>query len=127
MQAEQGRGLQVLKRLANDALERIPRDDARSFIDAMTAEQFADALSAMSAAGVATDGESGGNLFYESASTRIREADRRIAELERELEETRPLSASQLAAEHGVPPPTVPYPTRAKRSRASQPRKAVRR
>lgn len=71
MTPEQGRGMQVLKRLADDALERMPRDEAQSFIDGMSNPDFAEALKALSAGGVAANGQSGGNLFYESAATRI--------------------------------------------------------
>lgn len=85
MTPEQGRGMQALKRLANDALERLPREEARSFIDAMTAVEFADSIEAMSDAGRATDGETGGNIFYESAAARVRAADKYIAELERKV------------------------------------------
>lgn len=110
MQAEQGRGLKVLKQLAHDALNRLPRDEARSFIDAMSADEFADALVAVSAAGVAADGETGGNLFYESAATRIRAAFARIDQLERGPKPfPQPLTNTELMEAQGLKAPEVVY------------------
>ena len=70
MTTEEGRGLQVLRRLLNGALERMPREDARSFIDALEHDELAALLDVMSAAGQATG--TGGNLFYESCASRLR-------------------------------------------------------
>jgi hypothetical protein len=67
--------------------------------------EFADALSAMSAAGVATDGETGGNLFYESAATRIRAAGLAIDELKAENERLKlaqPMSIHELMKTQGL-------------------------
>lgn len=74
MTPQQGKGMQVLFRLANNALEQMPRDEALGYIDALTNEQLADFMEASSAAGVATG--TGGNLFYESAAARLRGSER---------------------------------------------------
>lgn len=71
MTPEHGRGLQALRKLADDAIKRMPREDARSFIDSLQHEELADLMDAASAAGVATG--TGGNLFYESAAARLRD------------------------------------------------------
>lgn len=70
MTPSQGRGVRALVVLASDALERMNRDDARSFIDGLSDEELADVMDAASAASVAAG--STGNLFYESAAARLR-------------------------------------------------------
>lgn len=61
-------------------LERLPRDDARSFIDLLEHEEAADVAEALSSAGVATG--SGGNLLYETLAPRVRTLVRYEAEID---------------------------------------------
>jgi hypothetical protein len=82
------------------------RDEAASFIDAMPSVEFADTLKAMSAAGFAVDGATGGNLFYESAARRIAAADKIICDLERRVTQLeslprRGLTMDEIAAAQG--------------------------
>jgi hypothetical protein len=68
---QEGRGVQVWQRVASEAISRLRRSEAMDLVSELSDGDFKAMLIASSAAGVALEGEAGGNLLYESAVERM--------------------------------------------------------
>lgn len=73
MTSLQGKGVQAWVRLANEALSEMPREKAMEMLGLFERDQLAAMMLASSAAGVAVDGDQGGNLLYEIVAERLTE------------------------------------------------------
>lgn len=60
-------------KLTSSVVDRMPREEAKGYVEAMGREDLADFMEASNAAGLATG--TGGNLFYEAAAKEIRKGE----------------------------------------------------
>ena len=65
----EGKGMQVVLRLASGVLKQLPENEARSFVDGLTNVELAEAMVASSLSAMAAGGQR--NLLYESAAARL--------------------------------------------------------
>lgn len=68
MTKQEGRGVQAWVRLTSEALSRMNRGDALQMIRELPREDRAYMMLVASDAGIAVDGDTGGNLLYEAAA-----------------------------------------------------------
>lgn len=73
MERRHGSAVQLLAGLADSLMKRLPREEARSFVDGLEDAELADVMQSISDASLANGGT--GDLLSESAAARLRGAD----------------------------------------------------